>query len=202
MDDQAAKLRQIVNAARHAATVVTGPPLIAVYSPVWTEEAQGFVEQFRQQCGARGIRAADARSAISLDAAVDWHVFQVSGEYQPDDFDYWHRASVQIVLTHSYDESVVETYKRLKAVGMHTPLPPLELVLFTDDDPTLASIAAQRLSQTCQRFLLASVAGVTLMDGASGAESREMATLVERLAMMAPVAVGSLNNPIAAHAAQ
>ncbi|WP_442484921.1 hypothetical protein [Aeoliella sp. SH292] len=201
MDDQAAKLRQLVSAARYAATVATGPPLLVVYSPARSDESQQFVHRFRNQCGARGIRTADVRSGNSLSSAVDWQVFQVAGEYQSEDFDHWHRASVQIVLTHSDDESVVETYKKLKDVALHTPLPPLELVVFTDDDPPTAFVSAQRLSQTCQRFLLASIAGITLIDGASLSDAAEVSALVERLAMMAPVAERSLNNPIAAHSA-
>jgi hypothetical protein len=71
--------------------------------------------------------------------------------------------------------------------------------MFSDDDPPAAFVSAQRLSQTCQRFLLASIAGTTLIDGASLSDSAEVSALVERLAMMAPVAEGSLHNPIAAH---
>jgi hypothetical protein len=201
MDDQAAKLRQLVSAVRHAATVATGPPLLVVYSPVRSEETQQFIYRFRNQCGARGIRTADVRSGKSLSTGVDWQLFQVAGEYQTEDFDHWHRASVQIVITHSDDESVVETYKKLKAVALHTPLPPLELVMFTDDDSHTAFVSVQRLSQTCQRFLLASIAGVTMIDGAGATDSAEVSALVERLAMMAPVAEASLNNPIASHSA-
>jgi hypothetical protein len=201
MDDQAAKLRQLVSAVRHAATVATGPPLLVVYSPVRSEETQQFIYRFRNQCGARGIRTADVRSGKSLSTGVDWQLFQVAGEYQTEDFDHWHRASVQIVITHSDDESVVETYKKLKAVALHTPLPPLELVMFTDDDSHTAFVSVQRLSQTCQRFLLASIAGVTMIDGAGATDSTEVSALVERLAMMAPVAEASLNNPIASHSA-
>lgn len=198
MDDQAAKLRQLVTAVRHAATVATGPPLLVVYAPARSEETQQFVHRFRHQCATRGIRTADVRAGNSLSALVDWHVFQVAGEYQSEDFDHWHRASVYIVLTHSDDESVVETYKKLKSVALHTPLPPLEFMVFSDDDPPRAFVSAQRLSQTCQRFLLASIAGITMMDGANSRDA-EVSSLVERLAMMAPVAERSLNNPIAAH---
>lgn len=202
MEDQATKLRQLVSAVRHAATVATGPPLLVVYSPARSDESQEFIQRFRQQCGSRGIRTVDVRSESALSDVVDWQVFHVAGEYRLEDFEHWHRASALIVLTHSDDESVVETYKKLKEVALHTPLPPLELVVFTDDDLPMASVASLRLSQTCQRFLLASIAGVTMIESTGTSDSVEVSALVMRLAMMAPVAVGSLHNPIAAHSAQ
>lgn len=199
MDDQATKLRQLVRTVRHAATVATGPPLLLVYAPANSSDARQLHETLFEVCTKRGLRLSTSAALDALPEQVDWQLVQVVGDFRTDDHDIWHRASALIVAVHDDDESVVECYKRLKIAHQHTPLPPIELVILCEDYRAEVDQVAERLAQTCQRFLLSSVAGRTVIDSTSGATAAATATLVDRLLMMAPVASGDLNSPIAAH---
>lgn len=197
MDDQATKLRQLVRTVRHAATVATGPPLLMVYSPSESPDAMQLHSAIVEVCTSRGLRLATSGDDTSPDS-VDWRLVQVVGDYQVDDHEHWNRASALIVAVHGDDESVVECYKRLKIAHQHTPLPPMELVVLSTE-PEGTEQAAERLAQTCQRFLLCSIAGRTILRGAAESNRDAIATLVERLLMMAPIASSDLHSPIAAH---
>ncbi|MCO6047371.1 hypothetical protein NG895_26005 [Aeoliella sp. ICT_H6.2] len=199
MDDQATKLRQLVRTVRHAATVATGPPLLMAYSPVDAADTQQVYRAMVDACADRNLRLATSTQVANPPDPIDWQLVQVVGDYQLADHELWSRASALIVVVHDDDESVVECYKRLKVAHQHTPLPPMELVVLCEEHLAEVDLAADRLAQTCQRFLHSSVAGQTVLDGRSRKTRDAIATLVERLLMMAPVATSELNSPIAAH---
>lgn len=198
MDDQATKLRQLVRTVRHAATVATGPPLLMFYAPVDSAEARQLHAAMVDTCMCRGLRIAKAADYDTSPDQVDWQLVLVVGDYSADDHDVWNRASALILVVHDDDQSVVECYKRLKIAHQHTPLPPIELIILCEEHCGEVDQAAERLAQTCQRFLLCSVAGRNVLESSPSASRDAIAALVDRLLMMAPVASSDLNSPIAA----
>ncbi len=196
MDDQAEKLRQLVHTVRHAATLATGPALLLVYTNSDRKLGDDCVQCLSSVCRTRGIAISQVNAASAASKSSDWQLAQLHGTYNIADHELWQRASVLIVVTHADDESIVDCYKSLKLASEHTPLPPLELVVLSDYDWQEATTAAERLQQTCRRFLRCSIAGLTLgmptedWTHASGA-------LVDRLAMMAPVAPAGPHSPLA-----
>ncbi|MDA8745539.1 hypothetical protein N9N28_12980 [Rubripirellula amarantea] len=199
MGDQATKLRQLVRSVRHAATIATGPPLLLVFAPTDSEIAAQVFQTLDEACGRRGIRIGSEAGTCIPSEAVDWTLAQTAGDYQIAEYELWHRASALLVATHDADESIVQCYQKLKVASQHTPLPPIELLVLGDGGEAEAQVAADRLSQTCQRFLLCSIAGTTLLDASTRLTVEAVETLMDRLAMMAPVATPVLNSPLANH---
>jgi hypothetical protein len=196
MDDQAEKLRQLVRTVRHAATVATGPPLVMIYTIANARLTSEFTQSFIAMCQTRGITLSSALASVDTPDRCDWQIVERTGDYDVNDHEFWQRASVLVVLTDADDESIVDSYKALKHIAQHMPLPPLELVVRSDQNLDEAHTASDRLLQTCRRFLRCSIAGATL--GVSTDEwAATVAPLVDRLVMMAPVAPGELYSPLA-----
>lgn len=197
MDDQAEKLRQLVRTVRQAATVTAGPPLLAVFTASDGSLGSTLLEALERACSARGITTSKVIGDAAAAPKADWQTLQLHGDYQVADHEFWQGASILVVVSHSDDESIVTCYKSLKLAAQHTPLPPLEFVVAHDDEPKEAENAAERLAETCKRFLLCSIAGTTTITISEGAMVSSVAPVVERLAMMAPVAHHMLHSPLA-----
>ncbi len=195
MDDQAQKLRQLVRTVRHAATVATGPPSIVVFTSSDLKLGRDCLSSLSDICRFRGIsvnigdRAGAARPS-------DWHLILLVGPYRIIDYELWQRASAAVVVTLADNDSIVESYRSLKLVAQHTPLPPLELMVLSDANHAEVEVAAARFQQTCKKFMQCCIAGVT--HGSPTAPLPDiMASLVDRLTVMAPVASTNLNSPLA-----
>lgn len=199
MDDQAAKLRQLVRSVRHAATVATGPPLVLLYAAGDRPLGDRLFRQVQQQCGRCGVRTSTVVDPHDPTPAIDWQLALACDGYEKDDHEKWQRASVLVVVTCADNSAVIDCYRGLKLAAQYTPLPPLELIVVQHDDEAEATAALDRLAQTCRKFLLSSLSGTTVVMESEEQLATAVGGLVERLALMAPVAYTEANSPIATH---
>lgn len=186
MDDQASKLRRLVRHFRRASAVQSGPPLIAVYSPFDDVVSGQLVTTLPQQFESRGANCRPLTQQGELQHA-DSSLTRLTGPFRTEDVQLWQSASALIVVVYSDDESIVEAYTQLKQAYDHTPLPALELVVVGDESDE-ARAAADRLAQTCERFLHCRVGGVTIL---RENECLHVEPMVDRLLAMAPVAANA-----------
>ena len=192
MDDQASKLRQLVRRVRHATTVCTGPPLLLVYSANDDALSERLLAAVRERLAAAGVACMPASDTHETTSGNACRLAHRTGAFESSDLPVWQQASVLIAVLFSDDETVIDCYTQLKRAYDHTPLPPVELAM-VGDEPEILSSAAQRLAQTCERFLHCRVAGVTSLR-----EQDTMAVdgLVGRLLAMVPVTPAA-HNPLA-----
>ncbi len=191
MDSQADKLRCLVRAVREAAAVATGPPTIAIFAAGDHQLGDQMLRCLHDLCAARSISTSSPNAS--------WQLVQLKAENHADQWEQWRRASVLIIVTRSDDESVMECYKHLKLVVRHAPLPPLEFVVTDHVGYEAATVACNRLAQTCQRFLHSSISGTLVCTATDDTVAASMEPLVDRLLAMPPVASIDSVSPIAVH---
>lgn len=185
MDDQAEKLRQLVRHVRHAASVATGPPSLLVYASRQTEAGERFAQQL-----------ATALADRSLDTD-EMTLTQLTGPYNTADLEQWQRASMLVVVVDDQQGSIIGSYAALKLAQEATPLPVMELVVCVTQDLNQASQAADRLFQTCQRFLHCSFAESSMVTSDETQQLNLIESLLERMQAVAPRTTNTDHSPIA-----
>ncbi|QDU55333.1 MinD/ParA family ATP-binding protein [Aeoliella mucimassa] len=202
MDDQAYQLRQLVRAVRQAAAVSTGPPLFVFVAANQHSHVDAVSKLLLQEASTRSIEVARVDPSQQSIEMGDWQIAELIGPYQASDEPQWKRASACVLMSTADDDSILASYKLLKQVSGDSPLPRIEIVVWSESQETRADTAADRLQQTCERFLAAPITHTVIVKSPEEYGRLHLPQLVDRLAMLAPVASSNDHSPIASTPSQ